>query len=148
MDKPSPWHAQGRLAALLTGRHSAPLGGMVGMMWSGGLDVIEGRWRRRARSVCFLCGDGSTAFTHCPVLVICTAAGAAERLMELLAETSEIADTGTLSAASQRVLSFDKAHFAYRRRHPALQDFGLDIEHGESVALVGPSGAGKSAVFG
>ena len=46
------------------------------------------------------------------------AAGAAERLMELLAETSEIADTGTLSAASRRMLSFDKAHFAYPSRPP------------------------------
>ena len=47
------------------------------------------------------------------------------------------------------MLSFDKAHFAYPSRpsHPALQDFSLDIEHGESVALVGPSGAGKSTVF-
>ena len=145
--------ARVRQRALLTGFAILLLmGGMVGMMWSGGLDVIEGR----------MTGGELGAFVFYAVMVgtafatlsevwgdLQRAAGAAERLMELLAETSEIADTGTLSAASQRVLSFDKAHFAYPSRpsHPALQDFSLDIEHGESVALVGPSGAGKSTVF-
>ena len=145
--------ARVRQRALLTGFAILLLmGGMVGMMWSGGLDVIEGR----------MSGGELGAFVFYAVMVgtafatlsevwgdLQRAAGAAERLMELLAETSEIADTGTLSAASQRVLSFDKAHFAYPSRpsHPALQDFSLDIEHGESVALVGPSGAGKSTVF-
>ena len=145
--------ARVRQRALLTGFAILLLmGGMVGMMWSGGLDVIEGR----------MTGGELGAFVFYAVMVgtafatlsevwgdLQRAAGAAERLMELLAETSEIADTGTLSAASQSVLSFDKAHFAYPSRpsHPALQDFSLDIEHGESVALVGPSGAGKSTVF-
>ena len=145
--------ARVRQRALLTGFAILLLmGGMVGMMWSGGLDVIEGR----------MTGGELGAFVFYAVMVgtafatlsevwgdLQRAAGAAERLMELLAETSEIADIGTLSAGNHRVLSFDRTHFAYPSRpsHPALQDFSLDIEHGESVALVGPSGAGKSTVF-
>jgi ATP-binding cassette subfamily B protein len=77
------------------------------------------------------------------------AAGAAERLIELLRETSEIPDTGTTVPASQKAIAFEGVHFAYPSRptHPALSAFTLDIQHGESVALVGPSGAGKSTVF-
>ena len=139
--------------ALLTGFAIFLLmGGMVGMMWTGGLDVIEGR----------MTGGELGAFVFYAVMVgtafatlsevwgdLQRAAGAAERLMELLAETSEIPDTGTHAPANQTALSFEGVHFAYPSRptHPALSDFTLDIQHGESIALVGPSGAGKSTVF-
>ena len=126
--------------------------GMVGMMWSGGVDVIEGR----------MTGGELGAFVFYAIMVgtafatlsevwgdLQRAAGAAERLMELLAETSEIPDTGTQTPASNTALAFKGVHFAYPSRptHPALSDFTLEIAHGESVALVGPSGAGKSTVF-
>ena len=102
--------ARVRQRALLTGFAILLLmGGMVGMMWSGGLDVIEGR----------MTGGELGAFVFYAVMVgtafatlsevwgdLQRAAGAAERLMELLAETSEIADTGTLSAASQESAQF------------------------------------------
>ena len=139
--------------ALLTGFAIFLLmGGMVGMMWSGGVDVIEGR----------MTGGELGAFVFYAIMVgtafatlsevwgdLQRAAGAAERLMELLAETSEIPDTGNQAPASRTALSFEDVHFAYPSRptHPALSDFTLEIAHGESVALVGPSGAGKSTVF-
>ena len=139
--------------ALLTGFAIFLLmGGMVGMMWSGGVDVIEGR----------MTGGELGAFVFYAIMVgtafatlsevwgdLQRAAGAAERLMELLAETSEIPDTGTQTPASNTALAFKGVHFAYPSRptHPALSDFTLEIAHGESVALVGPSGAGKSTVF-
>ena len=139
--------------ALLTGFAIFLLmGGMVGMMWSGGVDVIEGR----------MTGGELGAFVFYAIMVgtafatlsevwgdLQRAAGAAERLIELLAETSEITDTGTQTPASKRALAFEGVHFAYPSRptHPALSDFTLEIAHGESVALVGPSGAGKSTVF-
>ena len=128
------------------------MGGMVGMMWSGGVDVIEGR----------MTGGELGAFVFYAIMVgtafatlsevwgdLQRAAGAAERLMELLDETSEIPDTGTQTPASNTALAFKGVHFAYPSRptHPALSDFTLEIAHGESVALVGPSGAGKSTVF-
>ena len=139
--------------ALLTGFAIFLLmGGMVGMMWSGGVDVIEGR----------MTGGELGAFVFYAIMVgtafatlsevwgdLQRAAGAAERLMELLAETSEIPDTGSQTPASRTALSFEGVHFAYPSRptHPALSDLTLEIAHGESVALVGPSGAGKSTVF-
>ena len=139
--------------ALLTGFAIFLLmGGMVGMMWSGGVDVIEGR----------MTGGELGAFVFFAIMVgtafatlsevwgdLQRAAGAAERLMELLVATSEIPDTGTQTPASNTALAFKGVHFAYPSRptHPALSDFTLEIAHGESVALVGPSGAGKSTVF-
>ena len=139
--------------ALLTGFAIFLLtGGMVGMMWSGGVDVIEGR----------MTGGELGAFVFYAIMVgtafatlsevwgdLQRATGAAERLMELLAETSEIPDTGNQTPASRTALSCEGVHFAYPSRptHSAISDFTLEVAHGESVALVGPSGAGKSTVF-
>jgi ATP-binding cassette subfamily B protein len=80
------------------------------------------------------------------------AAGAAERLVELINTRSLIDDPGDrpLASESERAeLTLQNIHFAYptRPQHAALKDFSLPIEAGKSLALVGPSGAGKSTVF-
>ncbi len=81
------------------------------------------------------------------------AAGATERLMELLDTHSPIRSpvqprSAPDSAAGSTVV-FDQVQFCYPSRpdHPALSDFALSVAPGETVALVGPSGAGKSTVF-
>jgi ATP-binding cassette subfamily B protein len=80
------------------------------------------------------------------------AAGAAERLVELLNTRSLIDDPGTLPlppGAGRPRLRLENVTFAYptRPEQPALLDFTLTIEPGRCLALVGPSGAGKSTVF-
>jgi ATP-binding cassette subfamily B protein len=81
------------------------------------------------------------------------AAGATERLMELLAARSFIADPEKPRAlpavARGAQVQFEHVSFAYPSRlgHTVLQDLSLDIHPGQTVALVGPSGAGKTTVF-
>jgi ATP-binding cassette subfamily B protein len=80
------------------------------------------------------------------------AAGAMERIGELLGERADIVDPAQPQALPQPMrgeLRFDGVTFHYPTRPDAaaLHDFTLTVRPGETVALVGPSGAGKSTVF-
>lgn len=81
------------------------------------------------------------------------AAGAMERLSELLAALSPIQDPPralTLPPArAGATLVLEDVHFHYPSRpdRPALQGLSLRLAPGETVALVGASGAGKSTVL-
>ncbi len=81
------------------------------------------------------------------------AAGATERLVELLNTQSPVREPATPqalptstggAAVSLEGLLF---HYPSRPQHAALSELSLAIEPGQTVALVGPSGAGKSTVF-
>ncbi len=77
------------------------------------------------------------------------AAGAAERVFELLHRTPQIpADHGRQLDAVQGKIEFKDVTFAYPSRPDVkvLQGFSLALQPGEVVALVGPSGAGKSTI--
>lgn len=82
------------------------------------------------------------------------AAGATERLMELLQSRSPVespaAPQPILASAQKGIaLAFEAVTFHYpsRPQQAALQGFELQVAAGETVALVGASGAGKTTLF-
>ena len=125
------------------------------ILWIGGQGVISGEisggelaaFVFYASVVAFSVGIISEVFGE-----LQRAAGATERLVELLEEKPEIVAPGNATLMphpSQGWVNFDGVTFHYPSRPdmPALIDFNLHIKPGETVALVGPSGAGKSTVF-
>jgi ATP-binding cassette, subfamily B, bacterial len=81
------------------------------------------------------------------------AAGATERLMELLGTQSPIVSPSNpalaLMPSAGSAIKFESVNFHYPSRplQAALSDFSLNVQPGQTVAIVGPSGAGKSTVF-
>ena len=125
------------------------------MLWFGGRDVITGQ----------MTGGDLGAFIFYAMLMavgmaslsevygeLQRAAGAAERLMELLHAPKEIISAEIIQAEVEHlpaVLEFDSVSFNYPSRptQAALDGFSLKIPEGKILALVGPSGAGKSTLF-
>ncbi len=130
--------------------------GAVGViLWIGGHDVLEGR----------ISAGELSAFVFYAVLVagafgavsevigdLQRAAGATERLMELLSTEPQIRaplSPQPMPEPPRGEVRFSNVSFHYPSRPDvlALADFSLEVKPGETVALVGPSGAGKSTVL-
>lgn len=125
------------------------------MLWVGGYDVMNGT----------MTGGELAAFVFYSLLVasgvasvsevlgeVQRAAGATERLIELMNEDSLITSPSPPKVFSEQHdvhLELSNVTFRYPSRPdtPALCDVNLQIKAGESVAIVGPSGAGKSTLF-
>ncbi|MFZ4806675.1 MAG: ABC transporter transmembrane domain-containing protein [Hyphomicrobiaceae bacterium] len=80
------------------------------------------------------------------------AAGAAERLTELLAVEPEIKSPPNptpMPTPARGAIAFETVRFCYPQRPEtaAVNNIDLTVRPGETVALVGPSGAGKSTIF-
>ena len=130
--------------------------GAVGIiLWVGGQDVIAGRLSPGQLSafVFYAIIVASAVGTISEVIGdLQRAAGATERLFELLAIEPEIrapAHPVPLPSPARGTVAFERVgfHYASRPDAPALTDFSLSVSAGERIALVGPSGAGKTTVF-
>jgi len=145
-----------RARALLTAMVIILAFGAVSLvLWIGGHDVLTGR----------ISPGELSAFVFYAIVVagaigaisevigdLQRAAGATERMLELLRSEPDIAAPERpvpLPSPARGAVRFEHVGFHYPSRPdgPALIDFDLAVAPGETVALVGPSGAGKTTVF-
>ncbi|VVT06263.1 ABC transporter transmembrane domain-containing protein [Rhizobium sp. EC-SD404] len=145
-----------RARAVLTGfAICMAFGSVVAVLWFGAQRVLDGTMSPGTLSqflLYSLFAAGALAALSEVWSEISQAAGAAERLSELLDEVPEIrvpANPVAMPVPAVGAIEFDHIAFAYPARDdmPVLEDFDLQVKPGESVAVVGPSGAGKSTLF-
>jgi ATP-binding cassette subfamily B protein len=130
-------------------------GGVGVILWKGGHDVLAGTLSAGDLSAFIFysaIAAGAVAAISEVISDLQRAAGATERLVELLSTEPEIRapeQAIMLPSGGAAGVEFDAVTFTYpaRPQQPALENFSIRLAPGERVALVGPSGAGKSTVL-
>ncbi|QEN91167.1 ATP-binding cassette domain-containing protein [Labrys sp. KNU-23] len=128
---------------------------VVAVLWLGAHDVVAGTMSAGTLSQFVLYavfGAGALSELGQVWAEIVQAAGAAERLGELLGERPAISAPArplALPEPARGAVAFEGVTFAYPTQpdRPVLHDIDLAVKAGETVAIVGPSGAGKSTLF-
>jgi ATP-binding cassette subfamily B protein len=145
-----------RVRAFMTGIISIfVLSGLIAVLWFGAVQVRSGAITPGAMTQFIMyafvavMGVGVMTETYAEIM---RAAGATERLMELLGAQSPITAPQNPEQLPQPIrgeitLSGIDFHYPARPENAALQGISLDIKPRQTIALVGPSGAGKSTIF-
>ncbi|CAD7041172.1 ABC transporter [Pseudorhizobium endolithicum] len=145
-----------RSRALLTGfAIFMVFGSIVGVLWYGAQNVLAGSMTAGTLGQFVLysviaasaLGQLSEVWGE-----LSQAGGAAERLTELLHEVPAVREPTSpvaLPQPARGAVSFENVSFAYpsRENTVTLNGLSLEVQPGETVAVVGPSGAGKSTIF-
>ncbi|EID7695662.1 ABC transporter ATP-binding protein/permease [Vibrio parahaemolyticus] len=142
-------------AILISGVIMIVFSAIAGMLWIGGSDVIHGKMSAGdlAAFVFYAIMVASSTATISEVMgELQRAAGATERLIEILQVKSDISAPDNhlpISEAMSAEVSFKSVNFNYpsRPNQPAIKELNLTAEQGKVLALVGPSGAGKTTLF-
>jgi len=129
-------------------------GAVATMLWVGGQDVLAGQTSAGELAAFIFYAfivAGSVGAISEVLSDLQRAAGATERLVELLESPSQITEVAnpTLLQSENVGLSFVDVSFSYPTRldEQVLRNVSFDTSPGEMLALVGPSGAGKSTIF-
>ncbi|MHC5305871.1 ABC transporter transmembrane domain-containing protein [Bartonella sp. LJL80] len=130
-------------------------GSVVAVLWIGSNDVLDNTMSAGTLGQFVLYAVfGASAFGQLSEVgaELAQAAGAAERLAELLVEIPQITVPAAplkMPVPAKGAVTCENVDFAYPTRplQPALHGFSFSAKAGETIAFVGPSGAGKSTIF-